>query len=278
MNRLKQHIISAITEKDNTAILLFFRKTIYIVCLIEILFLIPDIQLLLSENNLFPKLGLEPFPAMGYVVGILRGNQYLWPIFIGAFLFGISTPWIKKFEKFGAFLVWFCHINIFYSIHITETSGHQLMNVFLFFMMFVNTKESERILKTTCINNGVFWLLRIQVILSYFVACLYKLQSEYWLDGSAIEKVANTQLFGYELTVSLPTGLLVSLTYISFVYQLLFPVLVWIKPIKKWFLLLGIGMHLAISFTLGLTEFGIIMIVAYVLFLDKPLFHSSKWN
>lgn len=278
MSRLKQHIISAITEKDNTAILMFFRKALYAVCFLEILFLIPDIKLLLSENHLFPKLGVEPFPYLGYIVGILRGNEYLWPIFISAFLFGISTPWIKKFEKIGAFLVWFCHINIFYSIHITETSGHQLMNVFLFFMMFVNLNTNENNLKETTINNGVIWLLRVQVLLSYFVACLYKLQSEYWMNGTAIEKVANTQLFGNEFTASLPSSLLVFLTYLSFGYQLLFPVLVWVKPIKKWFLLLGITMHLAISFTLGLTEFGIIMIVAYILFLDRPLFHSSKLN
>jgi hypothetical protein len=49
-------------------------------------------------------------------------------------------------------------------------------------------------------------------------------------------------------------------------YQLLFPVLVWIKKIKKMFLLLGILMHLYIAFVMGLVEFGSVMIISYIIF------------
>jgi hypothetical protein len=56
------------------------------------------------------------------------------------------------------------------------------------------------------------------------------------------------------------------LNYLVIWYQLLFPVLVWIKPIKKWYLLAGIVQHLFIAFVLGLPSFGLIMIVAYAIF------------
>ena len=59
------------------------------------------------------------------------------------------------------------------------------------------------------------------------------------------------------------------LNYTVIAYQLLFSVFVWIQPLKKWFLLIGVVQHLFIAFILGLPSFGLIMIVAYAVF-HKP--------
>jgi hypothetical protein len=60
--------------------------------------------------------------------------------------------------------------------------------------------------------------------------------------------------------------LFIALNYVVLAYQLLFPVLVWIKKIKKPFLILGILMHLYIAFVIGLVSFGFVMILPYIYF------------
>ena len=56
------------------------------------------------------------------------------------------------------------------------------------------------------------------------------------------------------------------LTDVVMFYQLLFPIVVWIKQIKKIVLFIGIVMHLYIGLVMGLPEFAAIMILSYVFF------------
>ncbi len=64
----------------------------------------------------------------------------------------------------------------------------------------------------------------------------------------------------------IPGTLLVG-TYAVFAYQLLFAVVIWIKPVRKPFLLFGLLFHLSIVFIVGLADFGLFMIASYSIFL-----------
>jgi uncharacterized membrane protein (DUF485 family) len=65
-------------------------------------------------------------------------------------------------------------------------------------------------------------------------------------------------------------------TYITLFYQGAFPILVWFKKVKLPLLLLGVLIHLSISFLMGIFAFGIIMSLSYILFLDERHINKLK--
>lgn len=92
-----------------------------------------------------------------------------------------------------------------------------------------------------------------------------------WLNGTALKWVFSIEQFSlHPLTdwiVETP-WVYRSMTYLSLGYQLLFPVLVFVRPVKKWFLLLGVLFHLGIAILMGVFDFGVIMVITYFLFVD----------
>jgi uncharacterized membrane protein (DUF485 family) len=57
-------------------------------------------------------------------------------------------------------------------------------------------------------------------------------------------------------------------TFITLGYQLMFPVFIWFKKWRGYFLPIGILFHLGIAFAIGIFNFGIIMIIAYIMYMD----------
>jgi hypothetical protein len=135
--------------------------------------------------------------------------------------------------------------------------------------MFID--EDANTPKST-VNSNLFLLAcKIQLILVYLFAGLYKLHGTYWLNGEALYYVMNLREFSHpwlqQFMLSKP-WLLAAGTYAALAYQLLFPVLVWIKPIRFPFLLVGIIFHLLVAIGMGLPDFGIFMVLCYSMFVD----------
>jgi len=65
------------------------------------------------------------------------------------------------------------------------------------------------------------------------------------------------------------------LTYASLFYQLLFPIAIWIKQVRPWFLIAGVIFHLGIAIGLGLLDFGILMIAVYSIYPTEE--RASVW-
>lgn len=117
-------------------------------------------------------------------------------------------------------------------------------------------------------NLGVS-AIKIQICLVYFISGLAKLLDVDWQSGNAISQIFMVQDFSlpwmYE-SLYKNTSALKLLNYFILGYQLLFPILIWFKKIKKPFLFVGILMHLYIALIMGLPTFGFIMIIAYSIF------------
>jgi hypothetical protein len=171
------------------------------------------------------------------------------------------------------FVIWWIVVNIHNKIYPTLTGGEFLLNQLLFFNCFISDKFVSKgnfisQLKICAHNFGVMAVV-IQVCLVYFFAALAKLGDESWLSGTAVLKAAQTEQYSlHSIVMSAEkfSWLFILLNYIVFAYQLLFPVLVWIKRIKKPFLVIGILIHLYIAFVIGLVSFGFVMILSYIYF------------
>jgi hypothetical protein len=178
---------------------------------------------------------------------------------------------INKSNYFIRFLLWLIILNLTNFLYPTLTGGDYLLNQLLLFNIFLTNKSFKNSIineLSNVIHNLALIGIKIQICLVYFLAAWFKLTDASWLNGSAIYNIFQIPEYSNTLFYSLPKWFCAISTYVVLVYQLSFCILVWIKPMKKYILALGIFQHLVIAFGMGLFSFGIIMIVCYILFLN----------
>jgi hypothetical protein len=183
-----------------------------------------------------------------------------------------------KFDKhyfIADFFIWFLIININNKIYPTLTGGDYLLNQFLFFNCWLcsqkkadSTPHWSSDLKKFFHNLSIIAII-IQVCLVYFLSALAKCNDENWISGNALDeisKVHHFSLFSVIPRTASSSVFLMIINYVIVFYQLLFPLLIWIKKIKRPFICFGILMHLYIALVMGLVEFSVIMLIAYIYF------------
>jgi hypothetical protein len=202
------------------------------------------------------------------------GSAILGWFFIGAVLLLSGGQLFTGRSFFVAdLLLWLLVMNLNNRVYPALTGGDHLLSQFLFFNCFLvsrfrETHSWQGQMKICLHNLGVVALL-VQICLVYFLSALAKLEDPSWWAGQAIITVAQIDhftLFSFMRPPAMPSAVLVFLNYLVLFYQLLFPLIVWIRPLKKPFLLIGILTHVYIMFAMGLLGFGLIMIMAYVFF------------
>ena len=141
-------------------------------------------------------------------------------------------------------------------------------------LLFIDeeAKNTENIYWKTIkitIANFTFLALKLQVVFLYLVASYYKMQGETWIDGTAFFYVLYNDMYTHPWFTNLfidNTFVIKSVSWFTLLFQLSFPVLVWIKKTKNVMLVAGIFLHVMIAWVMGIVDFGIIMILMYTLF------------
>ena len=260
-----------------------FKKLLYILVLVKSVFWLSHYALYFSENSIIYT---KPFSNLGiiqnaaFLLHQMNSNNAGFFFIIPTLLIALAGLFKFRILILTDLLLWFLVVNIHNRIYSTMTGGEVLMNQLLFFNAFIGypTKKSTSFSSYQNIlhNFGSLGVI-VQVCFVYFFSALAKLQNESWLEGNAI--IETLQVAHYSTTflskavLTLP-WLFVALNYIVLLYQLFFPVLVWIKKIKKPFIAIGILMHLFIVFGMGLVTFGSVMILTYIYF--WPLKEESR--
>jgi hypothetical protein len=119
-------------------------------------------------------------------------------------------------------------------------------------------------------------LLQLQLCVIYGFTGLEKLKGSSWWDGTAVWAViGNRQIMMLDASwlKSVPL-VIVAMTFTTVLWEVYFPALVWVKPIRKWVLLLGVLLHLGIALSVGLIFFSTAMISTYFVFVDPHWLHS----
>jgi predicted DCC family thiol-disulfide oxidoreductase YuxK len=116
--------------------------------------------------------------------------------------------------------------------------------------------------------NLALRLIQLHLCLVYGTAGLAKLQGIAWWNGTAIWgtlAAGEFRLFDLTWLAGFPY-LLNLMTHAGLALEILYPVLVWIRPIRPLVLALVVAMHLGIELTLGLGEFAAAMLAANLAF------------
>lgn len=169
-------------------------------------------------------------------------------------------------------LIWFLMLNLNNAAYPTLTGGDFLLNQLLLFNVFLSEDFENKNPVTDqlriCVHNFAVLAIFMQICFLYLVSGLTKVLDAAWANGTAISEISQVKHYNLFHPITFEAGSVIGmlLNYLVLFYQLLFPFIVWFKNIKKIVLICGVAIHLYIAFVMGLSSFGIVMLIPYVFF------------
>lgn len=210
------------------------------------------------------------------------GFENAYPFFIAGQLIALGLGFWGRFPKISAIGIWFFSVSLINRGTELSNGGYHMLSLFLFFQMFISEKPAKEGnlwggISNLMSNLGI-WAIRLQVAFLYATAGFYKLGGEHWITGDALQYVLNIPFFSHPVAQSwiLPHSWIIRLgTWSVLAFQVAFPILIWFRKLRPSLLIAGTFFHLAIIFVIGLADFGIIMLVAYLAFSSEQ--SATRW-
>mgnify|MGYP000611757988 CR=1 FL=1 len=272
----------------------FFRKVLYVFLLVNAISLLPIATEIFAYDGIVGSSGWNttyPWYMQGsrVLVNVLShplnsSNTWISNVFVYGQIAALIAGIFNFMPRLMSVIVYFLTVNLFLKGYLMFTGGEALVNILLFYLIFVQRSNHGKATPTfstlqNVLNNTFYWVILIQICVLYFFSTAYKLIDEFWLNGEALMYISRVDAFSSGIMRWLfadnPTVSLIA-TYSVLLYQSLFPILVWFKRIKVPFLLVGVVFHLSISFGMGVFTFGILMILTYLLFLDQSQIRTIR--
>jgi len=173
-------------------------------------------------------------------------------------------------------LVFVLGLMLYYACIPAFNAAMLLFNLFAFFMLFMAPQAAHPVQRM--LSNFAFLACKIQVVMVYALAGGYKLTGHTWLQGSSVFYALQLDHYaaGWMADFLLDQrGLLIAFNYFGLVYQIGFPIAVFVRRMRGAWLILGCIFHASIAIGMHLPDFGIGMMVAYLLFISEK--RSARW-
>ncbi|MFD2905858.1 hypothetical protein [Sphingobacterium anhuiense] len=132
----------------------------------------------------------------------------------------------------------------------------------------------RRIVQLNCLLG-----LKVQFAIIYFFAALDKIFSPAWQKGIALYYALQLKDFlisDISLVIAKNTFLVKLGTYVTIIWEILFPVLIWSRKYKKCIIIISVIMHLGILFLMRIDNYSILMISVYPIYLTNNEIYSIK--
>ncbi len=252
-----------------------FRKAIYCFILLFTCLQFPYLQNLYGPNSLLPIHFYDGNKGL-QLLNILSHAKFApyYLFFVSGLLASCLIAFFVKQQQILALLVYFFYANLYHRSIVIQNGGGDLLHIQLLYLIFMNENAGEiassnRRIVTTALSNFAFTAARLQVIIVYLVSAIYKLKGSQWISGDALQIVLLSTTYGVNFLTSTLVNFPVVfkiITWCVLLFQLLFPILVWIRNVKTGLFIFGVSMHLAIVFWMRIPDFGILMIWMYLLF------------
>ncbi|MGE9743499.1 HTTM domain-containing protein [Bdellovibrio bacteriovorus] len=161
-------------------------------------------------------------------------------------------------------------------------SADSVLRVFLFLLLFTPCADAFSVdrwrlrLKRKAPEvpaEKAPWALRmiqIQFCIIYIATVLFKIKGDRWVDGTAVYIATRLDDFvRFELPLLNSMVLIKCITWSTLLVEFALGTLVWVKELRYWVLLAGVGLHLGIEFTMSIPVFEWAMIVVMVSMVDS---------
>jgi hypothetical protein len=237
---------------------------------------------MLPEFNRPPWLLLQGLDAWSFSLHLIFLAGLL------LFAFGVGG-------RFLAFGVWLLHVAFIQRNYAVAFGADLIGGIFLFYLALAGSSKGMSLQelfkrgfkkswessweRSTGIFGSVFFrLMQVQLCVIYVYTGLEKLKGSSWWDGTALWTVlANPQMAMLDLTwLRWFAPLLVAATFMTVLFEIYFPVLIWFKNWRKSLLIMGAIFHIGIGLSMGLFAFAAVMMSSYCLFLMKTDFQFKS--
>lgn len=271
---------------NNHYVLSLFRLILGFHLLKKIVFWWPNLELLLSKNSfvvLDESTRFMSIESINFFSEHYRVLVFIHVLLILFFVVGVG--------KNITVLLLYLTVEIIQRVSggLVLNGGDNFLKFALLYMIFCNSfeyfvfkgKEFKRDFKANhwlknLLTNVFTKSLLIHFAIIYFVAGFYKAGADVWVNG-----VANYYIFQLERfkagalndwIVSKPLLITIS-TYTTMFWELLFPIVLFNKKARNFFLLIGLFFHLGIYFLMLINDFALLFLMSYIMFFnDKEVF------
>jgi hypothetical protein len=256
-----------------------FKKLLYVFVMLKCIYWLSYFGLYFGEHSFIVTKGhgTSGLKALAFLLYDSSSSTVsLLCLFLAAALCLVNLYTIKL-QVPADLVLWLLVVNLHFKTYPTLTGGENLLNQFLLFNIFLcmgaSPSQAAGAQLRRHLHNVSAAGVIVQICLVYLLSALAKLNDPEWRDGSALALISSVEHYRtYYLTGwTLPVAAFRIITWLVIGYQLLFPVLIWFRPLKLPLLVTGIAMHLYIAFGMGLVSFGAVMIMGYVWFWRLPV-------
>ena len=256
-----------------------FRIAYAVVLLIDLLFQWNKWELLYSNQGLPVGTPIDNL----YAPSIVNAFYFVWIAVLLLLVLGVLTRWTSILNY--ALLYYFFILRGVFVGHGADWVYHSMG----FYLMFMTSDRCfclwhhwfPRQRKSHWGDTDFVWPLRlaqINFIFIYFSAGVAKLFDPVWLDGSALELTLAHPFLAYPTAswMELSPLFLAGLTYLTTVWQLAFPLALFSRPLRVFFVLSALIFHVFIAITMRVGWFSEIMIASSLLFWDDFAFYFYR--
>lgn len=255
--------------KNEHAHLIFIRG-LYLYFIIKIL-LSWDTSRLLEQIIHLPSLE-SPLLQLIFLPGTLFNYSPFFFLAMGILL-AASNFWRPNYIL--SILIFWYSLN-YYRLHYALANGSDVVMVTLLFLsigLSIYPIWNRWTGMQMLVSNGAGFIIKIQIALIYLLSGVDKLYSPAWRSGEAIHYMLSLDyMVNPHLTDIIPDAAALNffIAWAVILFELCFPILIWKSNYRNWLLVIGALFHLAIIIVLSLIDFGLIMIISYLIFLtDK---------
>jgi hypothetical protein len=231
-----------------------------------------DLEFFYTDAGILPLSAIADLVSMKYRFSILFYVNSLTGVWIlhTLFLVSLLTMAFGIFPRTSAFVALILHLSFLHR-NMAIAYGVDSIAVFFLFCLSMSNAQGKRGTLAATLESMGLRLIQFQVCVIYVYAGFEKLKGTLWWKGEAVwYTVANYQIATMDFSWLAHFPILIVLaTYSTVLWEVYFPVLIWIQPLKRWVLLYGILLHLGIALTVNIPFFAAIMICTYVLFLNN---------
>ncbi|MCW3464592.1 hypothetical protein [Chitinophaga nivalis] len=163
--------------------------------------------------------------------------------------------------------------------NINLNGGDNLLKFMLLYLSFANTFQylvlfnSHKVKKDPAVcnmlTNLAAYSIMFHLCLAYFISGISKAHADVWYNGVATYYTFSLERFkgtSYNEAIVSNGWIVLITTYATLLFELYFPVLIWVRKLRIPLIIVGICLHMGIYIFMMIYGFQIIFILTYGLF------------
>jgi hypothetical protein len=194
----------------------------------------------------------------------------------GLLLASLAALGLGFYPRVSAILTLVLHLSFIHRNMLVMFGVDMIATYFLFLFCLADARKPALMRPDLMSMAGsmAYRLSQIQVCIIYAYSGLEKMKGQSWWGGEALWTVlANSQLARMDFSwIAQYPLLIVAATYSTLLWEIYFPVLIWVRPMRLWVIAFGAALHVGIAISINLSLFGLLMIATYLLFIKREDF------